>query len=56
MPSKVASAFVADVQRTDVTALRSAIASLADLELDTRGGSALDADTLALLAIGAITA
>jgi DNA polymerase-3 subunit delta len=55
MPPKAASAFVADVQRTDVTALRSAIASLADLELDTRGGSALDADTLALLAIGAIT-
>ena len=56
MPPKAASAFIADVQRTDVTALRRAIAALADLELDTRGGSALDADTLALRAIGAITA
>ena len=37
-------------------ALRRAIATLADLELDTRGGSALDEDTLALRAIGAITA
>jgi DNA polymerase III subunit delta len=55
MPPKAASAFITDVQRTDGPALRSAIASLADLELDTRGGSALDADTLALLAIGAIT-
>jgi DNA polymerase-3 subunit delta len=56
MPPKAASAFVADVQRTDVTALRRAIAALADLELDTRGGSALDADTLAVRALGAITA
>jgi DNA polymerase-3 subunit delta len=56
MPPKAASAFIADVQRTDVAALREAIASLADLELDSRGGVALDADTLALRAIGAITA
>ncbi len=56
MPPKVAAAFIADVQRTDVRALTAAIAALADLELDLRGGSALDEDTLALRAIGAITA
>ncbi len=56
MPPKAASAFVADVARTDVGALRRAVAALADLELDSRGGSALDADTLALRALGAITA
>ena len=33
-----------------------ALAALADLELDTRGGTALDADTLALRTIEAITA
>jgi len=43
------------VARTDVGALRRAVAALADLELDSRGGSALDADTLALRALGAIT-
>jgi DNA polymerase-3 subunit delta len=56
MPPKAASAFVADVARTDVGSLRRAIAALADLELETRGGSALDADTLALRTLGAITA
>jgi DNA polymerase-3 subunit delta len=56
MPPKVAAAFVADVARTDVGALRRAICALADLELDSRGGSALDADTLALRTIEAITA
>jgi DNA polymerase-3 subunit delta len=56
MPPKAAAAFIADVAQTDRAALRRAIASLADLELDSRGGSALDADTLALRAIGAITA
>ena len=56
MPPKAASAFLADVARTDVHALRRAIAALADLELESRGGSALEADTLALRAIGAITA
>jgi DNA polymerase-3 subunit delta len=56
MPPKVAAAFVADVARTDAGALRRAICALADLELDSRGGSALDADTLALRTIEAITA
>jgi hypothetical protein len=55
MPPKAATAFVADVARTDVGSLRRAIAVLADLELESRGGSALDPDTLALRAIGAIT-
>jgi hypothetical protein len=39
-----------------VGALRRAICALADLELDSRGGSALDADTLALRTIENITA
>jgi len=55
MPPKAAAAFVADVARTDTGALRRAICALADLELDSRGGSALDADTLALRTIEAIT-
>ena len=55
MPPKAASAFVADVARTNVGALRRAITALADLELESRGGSALDADTLAVRAIAAIT-
>jgi hypothetical protein len=44
------------VTRTDAGALRQAIAALADLELDTRGGSALDPDTLALRTIELIAA
>ena len=56
MPPKAAAAFIADVGRTDPASLMRAIATLADLELDLRGGSALDEDTLALRAIGAITA
>jgi DNA polymerase III subunit delta len=55
MPPKAATAFVADVARTDVAALRRAVGALADLELESRGSSALEADTLALRAIGAIT-
>ncbi len=51
MPPKVASAFVADVQRTDATALRSALAAFADLEVDSRGRCPLDPDTLALRTI-----
>jgi len=52
MPPKVAAAFVADVQATDAAALRGALAVLSDLELDSRGRSALDPDTLALRALG----
>ncbi|HEX3451835.1 MAG TPA: DNA polymerase III subunit delta, partial [Solirubrobacteraceae bacterium] len=66
MPPRAAERFVADVARTDVERLRTALAALANLELDTRGGAPLassrDAlaglgdDTLALHAIEAITA
>jgi len=56
MPPKAATALIADVARTDVGSLRRAIAVLADLELDSRGGSTLDADTLAVRALGAIAA
>jgi DNA polymerase-3 subunit delta len=56
MPTRVATAFIADVGRTDADALMRAVATLADLELDLRGGSALDEDTLASRAILAVTA
>jgi DNA polymerase III subunit delta len=66
MPARAAERFVADVARTDAERLRAALAALADLELDTRGGAplassrtalaGLDEDTLALRAIEAITA
>jgi DNA polymerase III delta subunit len=55
MPSRAAAAFIADVGRTDVQALTGALVTLADLELDLRGGSPLDEDTLASRAIRAIT-
>lgn len=65
MPTRAAERFVADVARTDVERLRRALAALADLELDTRGGAplvssrtalaGLDDDTLALRAIETIT-
>ncbi len=65
MPARAAERFLADVARTDPDRLRSALATLADLELDTRGGSPLpsarsgasnlDEDTLALGAIATIT-
>ncbi len=58
--------FVRDIARTEPERLRAALAALADLELDTRGGSpmpearsrmsGLDEETLALRAIDAITA
>jgi len=61
MPPKAAERFIADVARTDPARLRSALQTLADLELDARGGpvlaagrageAALDEDTLALRAI-----
>jgi DNA polymerase III subunit delta len=65
MPPRAAERFVADVARTDVERLRSALAALADLELNTRGGAPLLAsrtslaslheDTLALQAIEVAT-
>ena len=56
MPPKAAGRFVEEVSRSDTAALRRAITLLAQLELDTRGNSALDPDTLALRTIEQIAA
>jgi DNA polymerase III subunit delta len=66
MPPRAAERFVRDVAQTEPERLRAALGALADLELDTRGGSplsearsrmsGLDEETLALRAIDAITA
>jgi DNA polymerase-3 subunit delta len=56
MPPKAAQAFIADVSHTDAAQLRRALTSLAALELDTRGNSPLEPDTLALRAIAQIAA
>ncbi len=66
MPPRAATRFLADIERSDPEKLRRALAVLADLELDTRGGAALtgarsawsslEEDTLALRAIEAIAA
>ena len=66
MPPRAAERFVRDIARTEPERLRAALAVLADLELDTRGGSplpearsrmsGLGEETLALRAIDAITA
>ncbi len=65
MPGKAADRLIADVARSDPDRLRGAMGTLAELELDTRGGSPLQSrrdpmagmqeDTLALLAIERIT-
>ena len=65
MPQRAAERFVADVARTDPERLRAALGTLADLELDSRGGAPLVAsrtrmaglseDTIALRAIESIT-
>ena len=65
MPGKAAERLIADVARSDPDRLRGAMERLAELELDTRGGSPLQArrdpmaemeeDTLALLAIERMT-
>ncbi len=65
MPPRAAERFVADVARSDVERLRAALAALADLELDTRGGAPLASsrtsqagmgeDTIALRAIEGMT-
>lgn len=44
MPSRAADRLIADVARIDPERLRAALAVLADLELDTRGGAELRAD------------
>jgi DNA polymerase-3 subunit delta len=65
MPPRAAERFVRDVAQTEPERLRAALGVLADLELDTRGGSplpqarsrmsGLDEETLALRAIERIT-
>jgi DNA polymerase-3 subunit delta len=66
MPARAAERLVADVARSDIERLRAALAALAELELDTRGGAplrssrtalaGLSEDTLALHTIEAIGA
>jgi len=58
MPPRAAERFVADVQRTDAASLRTALATIADLELASRGGQrgGLSEDTLAIAVIAAIAA
>jgi len=65
MPSRAAERFVADVARNDPQRLQEALAALAELEIDSRGGAPISAgrnplagmseDTLAVRAIEAIT-
>ncbi len=65
MPPRAAERFVKDVARAEPERLGAALAALADLEIDTRGGSplpqarsrmsGLDEETLAIWAIEAIT-
>jgi DNA polymerase-3 subunit delta len=47
---------IKEARNADADALRAALVALADLELDTRGGSELAEDTTALRAIAAMTA
>ena len=60
MPSFAADRLIADVSKRDVDAFRRALALLADLELETRGGGAnggmLSEETAALRAVVAATA
>jgi DNA polymerase-3 subunit delta len=56
MPPKAADRFLADVRRADATKMRRALRRLADLEVDSRGGSAAEEDTSAIRAILAISA
>jgi DNA polymerase-3 subunit delta len=54
MPPKVADRFIADVRQADIASLRRALRRLADLEVDSRGGSQAEEDTSAIRAIAAI--
>ena len=55
MPTKAAERLIDDVSRRDKEGLRAALAALADLERDSRGGGALSEDTAAVLAVGSAT-
>jgi DNA polymerase III subunit delta len=52
MPSRAAERFIADVARSDPGRLRGALAALADLELDSRGGAAIASERAPLAALG----
>jgi len=52
MPPRAAERFIADVERSEVSRLRGALGTLADLELDSRGGAVLAADRSPLAALG----
>jgi DNA polymerase-3 subunit delta len=52
MPARAAERFIADVSRTDPERLRAALATLADLELDSRGGAPLQASRTELASLG----
>ena len=56
MPPRAADRFIADVQASDRERLRRALETVADLELDSRGDSALAETTVALRAMEAIAA
>ena len=55
MSTKAAERLIDDVSRRDKEGLRAALAALADLERDSRGGGALSEDTAAVLAVGSAT-
>jgi DNA polymerase-3 subunit delta len=52
MPSRAASRFIADVAHSDPGRLRGALAALADLELDSRGGAVIASERTPLAALG----
>jgi DNA polymerase-3 subunit delta len=52
MPARAAERFIADVSRTDPERLRAALATLADLELDSRGGAPLRASRTETASLG----
>jgi DNA polymerase III subunit delta len=52
MPSRAADRFIADVARSDPSRLRRALAALADLELDSRGGAVIASERTSLAALG----
>ncbi|HEY4452636.1 MAG TPA: DNA polymerase III subunit delta [Solirubrobacteraceae bacterium] len=52
MPARAAERFLADVARTDPERLRAALATLAELELDSRGGAPLAASRTLLAGLG----
>jgi DNA polymerase-3 subunit delta len=51
MPQKAAEQLLKDVQSSNRETLRRALATMADLERDSRGGGALTEDTAATLAV-----